>query len=165
MSVLTKKQPMNASDKFRANAAMLGPKAQMAAQQAALQAQAAAQQAGPLAKNARDGAVAWATPKVDSARAWAAPQLEQSARAISESLAPMISSMLIGAAHKIDAPERKKPRRRGAMFTGIGLLVVAAGAGAVAAMRLKERPVEFTSVQATENPPPDPDMNGHSHIV
>jgi hypothetical protein len=165
VSVLTKKQPTNASGKFWANTTEIGPKAQLAAQQAAMQAQAAAQQAGPLAKNARDGAVAWATPKVDQARAWAAPQLEQSARAISDSLAPMISSALITAAHKIDAPQRKKPRRRGAMFTGIGLLVAAVGAGAFAAMRLKERPVEFTSVQVTENPPPDPDMNGQSHIV
>ena len=177
MSVLTKKQPMNASDKFRANAAMTAgqlsskaqlaaQQAQVAAQQAAMQAQAAAQQAGPLAKTAKEGAYAWATPKVDAARAWAAPQLEQSARAISESLAPMISSALINAAHKIDAPQRQKPRRRGAMITGIALLVAAAGAGAVVAMRLREQPVEFTSVEATEGGgPPDPDLNGHSDIV
>jgi hypothetical protein len=169
---LTKKQPTNASGKFLANTAMFRPKAQiaahqaqMAAQQAALQAQAAALQAAPLARNARDGAVAWATPKVDSARAWAAPQLEHSARAISENLAPMISTALISAARKIDAPQRKKPRRRGAMVTGIALLVAAAGAAAAFAMRLKERPVEFTSVPAAGNPPPDPDMNGHSDIV
>jgi len=169
---LTKKQPISASGKFRANAAMIAPKAQLAAQQAqvaaqqaAMQAQAAAQQAGPLAKNAKDGAVAWATPKVDSARAWAAPQLEQSARAVSETIAPMISSALITAAHKIDAPQRKKPRRRGAMFTGIALLVAAAGAGAVVAMRLREPAVEIKPVEMTDNPPPDPDMNGHSQIV
>ena len=172
MSVLTKKQPTNASGKFRANYATIAPKAQLAAQQAqiaaqqaAMQAQAAAQQAGPLAKNARDGAMAWATPKVDSARSWAAPQLEQSARIISESLAPMISSALINAARKVDAPQRKKPRRRGAMFTGIALLVVAAGAGAVVAMRFRVPTVEITSVEMTDNPPPDPDMNGHSQIV
>jgi hypothetical protein len=172
VSVLTKKQPINASGKFRANAALAAQQAQIAAQQAALQAQAAAQQAGPLAKNAgasvlksRDGAIAWATPRVDSARAWAAPQLEQSARAISESLAPMISSALLNAAHKIDAPERKKPRRRGAMFAGIALLAAAACAGAVVAMRLRENPVEITSVAGTDGPPPDPDMNGHSQIV
>jgi len=165
VSVLTKKQPTNASGKFLANTAMFRPKAQIAAQQAALHAQAAAQQAGPLAKNVRNGAVAWATPKVDSARAWAAPQLEHSAHAISDTLAPMISSALISTARKIDAPQRKKPRRRGAMFAGIALLVAAAGAAAAFAMRLKERPVEFTSVPVTSNPPPDPDMNGHSDIV
>jgi hypothetical protein len=177
VSVLTKKQPINASGKFRTSAAytasQLGPKAQLAAQQAqlaaqqaALQAQAAAQQAGPLAKSARDGAVAWATPRVDTARAWAAPQLEQYAHAVSDSIAPMISGALMTAARKIDAPPRKKPRRRGAMFAGIALLAAAAGAGAVAAMRLKERPAVVTSVPVTnEGPPPDPDLNGHSQIV
>jgi hypothetical protein len=173
---LTKKQPINAGGKFRASAALtasqLGSKAQLAAQQAqiaaqqaALQAQTAAHQAGPLAKTAKDGAYAWATPRVDSARAWAAPQLEQTARAVSDSLAPMISSALTSAARKIDAPQRKKPRRRGAMFTGIALLVAAGGAGAVIAMRLRERPVEITSIPVNDGPPPDPDMNGHPQIV
>lgn len=169
MSVLTKKQPINARGKFRASTALtasqLGTKAQIAAQQAALQAQAAAQHAGPLAKTAKDGAVAWATPKVDSARAWAAPQLEQSARAISENLAPTISSALMSAARKIDAPQREKPRRRGPMYMGIALLAAAAGAVAAFVMRLKERPVEFTSVPVTEHQPPDPDLDGHSDIV
>jgi hypothetical protein len=166
---LTKKQPINASGKFRATtvltASQLGTKAQIAAQQAALHAQSAAHQAGPLAKNAKDEAVAWATPKVDSARAWAAPQLEQSARAISESIAPMISTALYRAARKIDAPKRKKPRRRGPMYMGIALLAAAAGAVAAFVMRLKERPVEFTSAPMTEHQPPDPDLDGHSDIV
>jgi hypothetical protein len=142
------------------------------AQQAAQQAQVAALQAVPLAKTAgtsmrqgADGAIAWATPKVDAARAWAAPQLELSARAISESLAPMISGALINAAHKIDAPVRKKPRRRG-LIVGIVLLVTAAGGAAVVTMRLRRQPVEFTSVTISEEEtPPDPDMNGHSQIV
>src|SRR5271165_2944719 len=160
VSVLTKKQPINASGKFRASAALT------AAQQAAQQAHVAALQAAQQAKTASDGAIAWATPKVDAARAWAAPQLEQSAHAISDNLAPMISSALLTAARKIDAPPRKKPRRRGAMFAGIALLVAAAGAGAVAAMRLRERPVEVTSLPVTDDgTPPDPDMNGHSQIV
>jgi hypothetical protein len=177
VSVLTKKQPTNASGKFRTSAAytasQLGPKAQqaaqqaqIAAQQAAQQAQMAAQQAGPLAKSARDGAVAWATPKVDSARAWAAPQLEMYAHTISDSLAPMISSALMNAARKVDAPPRKRPRRRGALFTGIALLVAAAGAGAVVATRLKGQSARYPSVPVSdEGQPPDPDMNGHSNIV
>jgi hypothetical protein len=146
--------------------------AQMAAQQAALQAQIAAQQAVPLARTAgasvkqgADGAIAWATPKVDAARAWAAPQLEQSARAISESIAPTISSALVNAARKIDAPSRKKPRRRG-LIAGIVALVAAAVGAAAAAMWLRQQPVEVTSVTITEeDTPPDPDMNGHSQIV
>jgi hypothetical protein len=77
----------------------------------------------------------------------------------------MISSALINAARKVDAPQRKKPRRRGAMFTGIALLVAVAGAGAVVAMRFRVPTVEITSVEMTDNPPPDPDMNGHSQIV
>jgi hypothetical protein len=173
VSVLTRKQPINASGKFRANAGQLGSKAQLAAlqaaqqaQMAAQQAQAAAQQAGPLAKTASDGAVAWATPKVDAARSWAAPQLEQSARAISDVIAPMISGALSNAARKIDAPPRKKPRRRGAMIAGMALLVGAVGAGVAAAMRLRERPTEITSAPVTDDTtPPDPDMNGHSQIV
>jgi hypothetical protein len=174
VSVLTRKQPITASGKFRE----LGPKAQVAAlqaaqqaqvtaQQAAAQAQAAAQQAAPFARTATDGAVAWATPRVDAARAWAAPQLEMSARAISDSLAPMISGALMNAARKVDAPVRKRPRRRGGLFAGIALLIAAVAAGAVAAMRLREGPEEFTSVPMTDDggPPPDPDMNGHSQIV
>jgi hypothetical protein len=148
------------------------PKAQLAAHQAAQQAQLAAQQAAPLAKTAStsvrhsaDGAVAWATPKVDAARAWAAPQLEQSAHAITDNFAPMISGALINAAHKIDAPARKKPRRRGGMLTWIALLVTAGVAAAVVAMRLREPPAEFTAAPATDGTPPDPDMNGQSQIV
>ena len=66
-----------------------------------------ARTAGTSVRQGADDAVAWATPKVDAARSWAAPQLEQSARAISENLAPMISSALITAAHKIEVPKRK----------------------------------------------------------
>jgi hypothetical protein len=189
VSVLTRKNHINDSRGLGAQARMaarqVGPlaskgmpvaqqaaqQAQMAAQQAAQQAQIAAQQAVPLARTAgasvkhgADGAVAWATPRVDAARAWAAPQLEQSARAISESIAPTISSSLLNAARKIDAPSRKKPRRRG-LIAGI-VVLVAAAAGAAAAMWLRQQPVEVTSVTITEeDTPPDPDMNGHSQIV
>jgi hypothetical protein len=183
VSVLTRKQQVNDNTGLRAQAAYAAqqfgpfaskslPMAQQAAQQAALQAQAAAQQAMPLAKTAgasmrqsADGAIAWATPKVDAARAWAAPQLEQSARALTESLAPTISTALMNAAHKIDAPDRKKPRRRGRLIAGIALLLAAAG-GAAVAFRLRQQPVEVTSVSVAEDDgPPDPDMNGHSQIV
>lgn len=176
MSVLTKKQPTSDSAALRAQAAYaaLASKTVPLAQQAALQAQAAAQQAGPLARTATtsmrqgaDGAVAWATPKVDAARSWAAPQLEQTARAISDSLAPMISGALVNAAHKIDAPVRqKRRRRRRGMIAGALVLVAAAGAAAAVAMRLRQEPTELSSVPVTDDKaPPDPDMNGHSQIV
>ena len=174
MSVLTKKQSTSDSSALRAQAAYsaLAGKTVPLAQQAAMQAQAAAQQAMPLARTAgtsvrqgADGAVAWATPRVDAARSWAAPQIEQTARAISDSLAPMISSALINAAHKIDAPVREKPRRRGPMIAGALLLAAVVGGGAVVAIRLRQEPTEFSAPATDETAPPDPDMNGHSQIV
>jgi hypothetical protein len=178
VSVLTRKHQINDSTGLRAQAAyaarQVGPLATKSlpmAQQAAQQAQVAALQAVPIARTAgtsirqgADGALAWATPRVDAARSWAAPQLEQSARAISESLAPTISAALINAAHKIDAPVRKKPRRRG-RIAGIALLLAAAGGGVFVAMRLRQ-PAESDSIPVSdEEVPPDPDMNGHSQIV
>jgi hypothetical protein len=175
VSVLTKKQPTSDSSALRAQAAYaaLASKTVPLAQQAALQAQLAAQQARPLARTAgtsmrqgADGAVAWATPRVDAARSWAAPQLEQTAHAISDSLAPMISGALISAAQKIDAPVREKPHRRRGMIAGVLLLVATIGAGAALAMRLRQEPTEFSAAPMTDDKgPPDPDMNGHSQIV
>jgi hypothetical protein len=163
------------------------------AQLAALQAQ-AAQQAMPLARTAgtsiRHGAgdaVAWATPKVDAARSWAAPQLEQSARAISENLAPMISSALISAAHKIEVPKRKS-HERGRLLAGSMLLAAAGGLVAALIMRLRQqtdglsggsavgsasaepgpdsaRSEPGTGIGFETDDGPDPDMNGHSTIT
>ena len=178
MSVLTRKHQINDGSGLRAQAAhaarQVGPLATKSlpmAQQAAQQAQVAAQQAVPLAKTAgtsirqgADGAIAWVTPRVDAARSWAAPQLEQSARAISESLAPTISGALINAAHKIDAPVRKKPRRRG-LIAGSALLLAAAGGGVLVAMRLRQPAEPDAGTMTDEENPPDPDMNGHSQIV
>jgi hypothetical protein len=189
VSVLTRKHQINDSG-LRSQAVYAArqvgplasksvPMAQQAAQQAAHQAQIAAQQAQiaaqqavPLAKTAgasvrhgADGAISWATPKVDAARAWAAPQLEQSARTISESLAPTISTALMTAARKIDAPVRTKPRRRG-LITGIVLLVAGVCGAAAAMIWRRQPPIEVTSVTMTDDDtPPDPDMNGHSQIV
>src|SRR5215475_8450700 len=110
---MTRKQPPGGY-------AMLGAQAKSAAQQAipaavnatnaaAQQAVPFARQAVPLAKNAgqsvrhgTDDAIAWATPYADAARAWMAPKLEQSAAAVSDNLAPMISEALITAARKIE---------------------------------------------------------------
>jgi len=109
-------------------------------------AQQAAQQAAPLARNAgasvQQGTgtvVAWATPKVDAARSWAAPQLEQSARAISDSIAPMISAALLTAAQKVDAPKRKSRNSRTGIVAGTVLLTAAAGAGAAAIYAMLHR--------------------------
>jgi len=167
VSVLTRKHQINDGSGLRAQAAhaarQVGPLATKSLPMA--------QQAVPLAKTAgtsirqgADGAIAWVTPRVDAARSWAAPQLEQSARAISDSLAPTISSALINAAHKIDAPVRKKPRRRG-LIAGTALLLAAAGCGVLVAMRLRQPDEPDAGTMTDEENPPDPDMNGHSQIV
>jgi len=196
VSVLTKK---HSADALRLQAVQAvrdaGPLAKTVplAQLAALQAQQAAQQAVPLARTAGtsiqhgvDDAVAWATPKVDAARTWAAPQLEQSARTISDNLAPMISGALIAAAHKIEVPKRKSGQRR-RLLTGSILLAAAAGLAAAVAMRLRQQPQGFSGASAVGSPAgpgpdsarmeagtglgfetddgPDPDMNGHSTVT
>ena len=196
MSVLTKKQPASGSrGQFAQAARRVGPlvKSVPVAQLAALQAQ-AAQQAVPLARTAgtsirhgADDAVAWATPKVDAARSWAAPQLEQSARAISENLAPMISSALISAAHKIEVPKRKS-HQRGRLLAGSMLLAAAGGLVATVVMRLRQQTDGISGASAVGDTSagqapdtahteagtgigfetddgPDPDMNGHPTIT
>ncbi len=196
MSVLTKKQPADAL-RWQAVQAVrdAGPlaKAVPLAQLATLQAQQAAQQAVPLARTAGtsvqqgvDDAVAWATPKVDAARSWAAPQLEQSARTISDNLAPMISGALMAAAHKIEVPKQKSGQRR-RLLAGSILVAAAAGLAAALVMRLRQQPEGFSGASAESSPAepgpdsarmeagtglgfetddgPDPDMNGHSTIT
>jgi len=196
VSVLTRKQPASGARGQAVHAARrVAPLAKSVplTQLTALQAQ-AAQQAMPLARTAgtsirhgADDAVAWATPKVDAARSWAAPQLEQSARAISENLAPMISSALISAAHKIEVPKRKS-HQRGRLLAGSMLLAAAGGLVAAVVMRLRQQPDGFSDPSAASGAPPepvsdsehteagtgigfetddgpDPDMNGHPTIT
>src|ERR1700689_1397901 len=120
VAILSRKSPVSDTTSFTEHAKLAAmqvmPAAVNATTSAAQQAAPLARHAVPLARNAgmsvkqgADGAVAWATPMADAARAWAAPRLEQSAAAISENLAPMISDALITAAHKIDtSPPRQK---------------------------------------------------------
>lgn len=196
MSVLTRKQPALDTSGIRGQAVSAArqvaplasktvPLAQQAAQQAQAAAQLAAQQAVPFARSAgtsvrqgADSAVAWATPKVDAARSWAAPQIEQTAQAISDNLAPMISGALVSAARKIDTKPAKPRRGRGALVAGAVVLTVAAGAAAaVIIIRRRDAAGYLTSVPADEpesadaasyqadGDTPDPDMNGHPRIV
>ena len=137
-----------------------------------------AQQAMPLAQTAgttvRHGAgtaMSRTTPVVEAARSWAAPQLEQSAHAISETIAPMISNALITAAHKIEVP-KQKPRSNRALVAGAMVLTVAAGAATAAAVRMRRSSgangavtVTTEQMQADTEPPPDPDMDGRTRIV
>lgn len=118
-----------------------------------------AQQALPLAKNAgstvkqgRDTVVARATPLVSAARSWAAPQLEQSAHAISETIAPMIADTLLATARKIDVPE-EKPRRGPRVLVASGLLALAASAATAAMAILRHRSSEasYSSISAVDD--------------
>jgi len=141
----------------------------MAARPAVNATSAAAQQAGPLARNAgmsvrqgADSAVAWATPYADAARAWAAPRLEQSAVALSENIAPMISDALITAAHKIDSSPRKRQRRisRSGVLAA-SLLFIAAGAAA--ALMLRNR--GSIGIGYTAGPPSDAGATGEESVT
>jgi hypothetical protein len=136
-----------------------------------------AQQARPLAQTAgatvRQGAgtaMSRTTPVVEAARSWAAPQLEQSAHAISETIAPMISNALITAAHKVELPKQKQKSNR-ALVAGAMVLTAAAGAAAAAAVRMRRSSggngaVTVTTEQMQVEPePPDPDMDGGTRIV
>ena len=184
MSLLTKKPPVSGY-------AMLGAQAKSAAMQAVPAAfnatTTAANQAVPMARSAgtsvrqgADGAVAWATPYADAARAWAAPKLEQSAVAISENLAPMISDALMAAAHKIDtSPPRQRRFSKSSMLAG-SLLLVAAGAAVALTLRNRsDADMGFTSATSAadtgesvrligadhgDEDMADPDSNGHPYM-
>jgi hypothetical protein len=147
VSILSRKSPVSDSTSFAEHAKLAArqavPAVANATTTAAQQAAPLARQAVPMARNAglsvkqgADGAVAWATPMADAARAWAAPRLEQSAAAISENLAPMISDALITAAHKIDtSPPRQKRHVVRTMLLGSSVLLVAAGAATAIKLR------------------------------
>lgn len=182
MSVLTRKPDVSESTGLRGHAVTAARQVAPIATRAVPMAQQAAQQAVPLARSAgvtarqgADSAVAWATPLVDAARSWAAPQIEQSAHALSETIAPMISDALLLAARKIEAPQRK-PRRRARLLTASVLLTAAAAAAAaVLVMRRRQAASGYSATSPTDDPgnptagegpgfdidrSPDPDMNG-----
>ena len=174
MSVSLRKQPVSTSNGVRDRVIQAGrPVGSLASKTVPL-----AQQAMPMARSAgttvRQGAgtaIAKATPAVDAARSWAAPQLEQSAHAITDTIAPMISDALISAAHKIDVPKPKK-RRRGGLVAGAVALTAAAGAATFAAIRMwrqgngLDSGVDATTTAADaeagtrDEPAPGPDTDG-----
>ena len=171
MSVTTRKQPLSTSNGLSDRVARAGrPVGTLAGKTVPL-----AQTAGTTVRQGAGNAIAKATPAVDAARSWAAPQLEQSAHAITDSIAPMISEALMTAAHKIDVPKPKR-RIRGGMVAGAAALLAAAGAATFAAIRMRRQDSGFaadavdTSAPPTEpglreEPGPDPDADGHSRIV
>jgi hypothetical protein len=133
-----------------------------------------AQNASTTLRQSADTALAKATPAVDAARSWAAPQLEQSAHAITDTIAPMISDALLTAAQKIDVPKPKK-RVRAGMVAGAVALTAAAGAATFAAIRMRRQDNGFATdgQDMTTGPTgeaglgeePGPDIDGTSRVV
>jgi hypothetical protein len=190
VAILSRKSPVSDTTSFTKHAKLAAmqvmPAAVNATTSAAQQAAPLARQAVPLARNAgmsvkqgADGAVAWATPMADAARAWAAPRLEQSAAAISENLAPMISDALITAAHKIDTspPKQKRHYGRTTLLAGSALLIAA---GAATALKLRHHDDGDTGYTAGDSSAdesvriideengqdwPDAEANGNPHIT
>ena len=140
MSVSTKKQAVSSSNGFGDRFARAGrPVGTLAGKTVPL-----AQNAGMSVRQGAGSAMAKATPAVEAARSWAAPQLEQSAHAITDTIAPMISDALLIAAQKIDVP---KPRRRvrRSMVAGAVALTAVAGAAGFAAMRMRKQDTGFAA--------------------
>lgn len=174
MSLSTKKQPVSMNDLLRYRAAQAGGQVGALAGKAmpfAQQAMPLAQTASTTVRHGAGTAMSRTTPVVEAARSWAAPQLEQSAHAISETIAPMISNALINAAHKIEVP-KQKPKSNRALVAGAMVLTAAAGAAAATAVRMRRTSagngavtVTTEQVVAETEPPPDPDLDGRSRIV
>jgi hypothetical protein len=119
-----------------------------------------AQNAGTTMWQGAGTAIAKAAPAMDAARSWAAPQLEQSAHAITDTIAPLISEALITAAHKIDVPKPKR-RVRGGMVAGAVALTAAAGAASFAAIRMRRQDSGFgaDAADTTARPLAEPGLN------
>ena len=187
MSVLTRKPAEDEATGLRGQAIYAARQVGPLATKAVPMAQQAAQQAVPLAKTAgtsvrqsADGAVVWATPYVEAARHWVAPQLEQSAYALTETIAPMISNALISASRKIDMPPQKPSRRRSRMLVA-SLALVLASVGTFLVVRNRQASVGYTAAAPmpdsemtgsdpgmgyeTDGSGPDADMNGHPRVV
>ena len=119
----------------------------------------------------------------DAARAWAAPRLEQSAAAISENLAPMISDALITAAHKIDTNPPKQKRRfaKSTLLAGSVLLIAAGAATALKLRHHDDGEIGYTAASSSDDESgmesvtiideengqdwPDAEANGNPHIT
>jgi hypothetical protein len=168
VSLLTKKQQSGGLGGFRDQAMSAARQAAPAVRNAS---SAAAQQAGPMAKSAgasmkQGAAAAWSTPPVGAARHWAAPRLEQSAIAISESIAPMIADALHSASRKIDyVPPGQRRSSKNVLFVGSMLLLAASAAAAYLAMQRQEDNAGYAAaVPPDEDGLPPVDGNGQSIV-
>ena len=118
------------------------------------------------------GAREWATPRVVvavlGARQWAAPRLEGAADAVTESVAPKVSTMLRSAARQVrlEEPAPQKSGIRGLLdwrwLLGIGAAAAAAGATAAIAMRRRYATATAEAKEATEEADEDGGPDGDS---
>jgi hypothetical protein len=154
VSLLTKNQQSDGLRGFRDQAMIAARQTGPAVLNAT---SAAAAQAGPMAKSAgasmkQGAAAAWATPQVGVARHWAAPRLEQSATAISETIAPMIADALLSASRKIDyVPPRQRRSGKNMLLVGSMLLLAGSAAAAFIAMQRQDGSNGHTAAA----PPPE----------
>jgi hypothetical protein len=104
----------------------------------------------------------WATPRVVvvvlGARQWAAPRLDGAADAMTESVAPKVSTMLHSAARQV-RPVETVPAKTGIRslldwrwLLGIGAAAAAAGTTAAIAMRRRYAAATAEAKEATESP-------------
>ena len=128
-----------------------------------------ARHASVAARQSGQDAVAWAAPRVDEARSWAAPRLERTGIAVRDNIAPKISDALVTAAHRLDA---KPPKKRRWPRVLVGFALLAAIAGAAAAIKRRRTPelashlqpsqaaAEGTAEPMTEEPDRTAESNG-----
>ena len=192
MSDSTKNRRNSASNGLRTRAAQAGTQAGTMVNKS----MPLSQQAGPMmssaGNSARQGAgnaMSMATPASDAVRSWAAPQLEHYAKAVSDSIAPALSSALMNASHTVEVPKKrkgkntknKKRKRKGGTGLWLGSLLLGlagAAAGAAIAQRMRHNKpqtvpmapsesviIETEPTQTTYVNEPIPDVDGYSRIV
>jgi hypothetical protein len=118
------------------------------------------------------GAREWATPRVVvavvGARQWAAPRLENAADAVTDSVAPKVSSMLRSAAAQVRL-EEATPAKTGIRrlidwrwVFGLGAAAAATGAAAAVAMRRRYAAATTEAKEGAESPDEEGGQDGES---
>lgn len=134
MSLMSVKRPVRVPDSAKQRAlvaaALVVPKAKNAGLAAKSSAEDAVAWAAPRVQDARDRVA----PRVQDARVWAAPHVEQAGLAVRDKIAPAVSSALVEAARRLDAPKRRRWPRVLA-----GAVLLAAVGSAIAAIVLRRR--------------------------
>lgn len=106
----------------------------------------AAAQVKPLAKSTGEAA----RRQLFRTRAWAAPQVERTGKAIQETVAPKVSSMLTTAAERIDPGKPRSGRWR--LPVGIAAIAAAAASGAAAIFHSRTKTETVVEVSELSEP-------------